>query len=625
MREQDTNRSFFVVLTDDDAVTARLHPIRTAALTRLDHPSGRAWIVGRFTNDDLLDVRCGDVRVAVVGEFAVGRDAVHTAVSRYAARPDLARLRDDIGAGSFHVVVRDPDGVTVAGTATGSRRVHRTRSGGRTFLSSRADVLAALHDHRIDEEGVALRLLMNAPYPVDRRGVWRYVEPVPPGSAVTVRHHDPAHPVERVWWEPPPATRNLDDGAVELLTELRRAVGVRTGSSRALSADLSGGVDSTSLCFLAAGSGRRFTTYTVHDDERSDDHVLARAASADLPQVTSVWQHVRDLSDEYAHLTDGRPWAEEPAQVFLSHRRLHDTVAALGHPGPAVHLCGDGGDNLTRPGHSYCHDLIRTDPLRAVGHLRALRHTARWSLTDIATALRDDRPYGAWLADTARRLDHHDHDHGRPDFGWGVQPTLPPWAGGATRETAVRALEQAAGTCAPLSASRSRHVERHAIHLTTGIIRHMDQVTEAAGVRVAAPFTDDRVFAAALAVRPAQRFDPWTFKALLRRTMRGIVPDHVLDRRTKTVVPGDVRVGTARRHRAALLDLLHGSALHGLGLVDEGALRAQFEHQTVRGALALHLPATVSVEVWLRRLRSDDRPTTPFLRPTELPCDSKPA
>ena len=91
------------------------------------------------------------------------------------------------------------------------------------------------------------------------------------------------------------------------------------------------------------------------------------------------------------------------------------------------------------------------------------------------------------------------------------------------------------------------------------------------GVTLAAPYYDDRVIEAGLAVRPQERITPWRYKPLIIEAMRGIVPGESLTRQTKANGSGDEDPGL-RRHRAELLALWEDSRLGRLGLIDAAAL-----------------------------------------------------
>ncbi|HEY6421998.1 MAG TPA: asparagine synthase-related protein [Pseudonocardiaceae bacterium] len=102
---------------------------------------------------------------------------------------------------------------------------------------------------------------------------------------------------------------------------------------------------------------------------------------------------------------------------------------------------------------------------------------------------------------------------------------------------------------------------------------HRIQVELAAGQGVAlhAPYLDDAVVAACLAVPAAERTSPRQAKPLLRAAMTGHVPDAALVRSTK----GDYSMLAYRglsRHRSTVGDLLTNSRLAGLGYLPRGSM-----------------------------------------------------
>ncbi|CAM5718928.1 hypothetical protein SCALM49S_07184 [Streptomyces californicus] len=71
----------------------------------------------------------------------------------------------------------------------------------------------------------------------------------------------------------------------------------------------------------------------------------------------------------------------------------------------------------------------------------------------------------------------------------------------------------------------------------------MEDIGTTIGLPVAAPFYDDRVLEATLAVRLPDRISPWRYKPLLVEAMRGVVPDALLARTTKDRMSSDEHQG----------------------------------------------------------------------------------
>jgi asparagine synthase (glutamine-hydrolysing) len=133
------------------------------------------------------------------------------------------------------------------------------------------------------------------------------------------------------------------------------------------------------------------------------------------------------------------------------------------------------------------------------------------------------------------------------------------------------------------------------------ITRQFEQMAGRMGVTLAAPYYDDRVIEAGLAVRPQDRITPWRYKPLIIEAMRGIVPDDSLTRQTKANGSVDSDPGL-RHHRGELLALWEGSRLGQLGLIDAKALYETCTRPLPPDLEHGGLDQTLACELWLRSL-----------------------
>ena len=564
----------FTVLPDTRGgavVAAALHE-RDAQATVIPHASGRPWIVGRWNEGDLVWAQAGRRRIAVLGPSSATSDTLLALLRRAVGRVDPAAAARAL-AGSFHLLVSDDDGLRVQGSVSAVRRVFHTTVDGTPVSGDRPERLAALTGAGVDEDALPLWLLLPLPpWPLGERCLWRGVTQVPADSYLEIRRDGTVETVRR--WSPSPPEVPLSEGAARVRDAVSEAVAVRSTTADAVSADLSGGMDSTSLCFLAARGTAAMTTarFEATDPSNDDELWAARAAHA-LPGARHVILTRDELPPNFSGLDVPTADVEAPfpwlrARAMLEHeaRRL----AALGSTG---HLTGHGGDELFQALPAYDHALVRDHPLRAVRHLRLNLALRRWRLWPTLRALMDGGSYGDWLLAQAESLNAPSARSSTPSVGWSRSVRLPPWTTPTAAAAARDLLRAAAQDPEPLAPLRGQHQALESVQQCAAALRHADRITSRHGVPWHAPYLDDRVVEAALAVRFADRAPANQYKPVLATAMRGIVPATILGRPTKGEFSADVHTGL-RHNKRTLLGLCDDMELARLGLVDAEAFRS---------------------------------------------------
>ncbi|MFG2829528.1 lasso peptide isopeptide bond-forming cyclase [Streptomyces sp. NPDC048434] len=599
----------FTVFTDREDAAAVTRSFARPGTRILRHASGRPWLVGQWRDEEIVTVRAGHTALAVIGCCPI--DAVE--LERQAGRlRDLAEL-DALARslpGSFHLVAALGGRLRVQGTASGLRLVFHAPVDGTQVAASRADVLAAALGTDPDVEQLAIRLLWPVPHPLAEAPMWRGITAVSPQDALivlpdgrTVRHSR--------WWTPPEPVRTLAEGAPLVREALATAVETRTRQGGVVSCDLSGGLDSTSICFLADRSPARVVASTWPGRDPADtDLYWAEQAARSMPDIDHVVWDADASPLVYTGLLGIDDLLDEPTIGVMDRSRVLHHLPGLAERGSRLHLTGIGGDHVAWCSEAYYHQLLRTRPLFALRRLRGFRALWQWPLGGAARALADSRPYGKWLADSSGRLRDPLPATVSTSLGWGMPPRLFDWVTPDAERMAQRALREAAATAVPLHPDRGLHTDLEQILSCTRIIRQWDRMAARAGVPMASPFLDDRVIEACLAVRPSERVTPWQYKPLLTAAMGGIVPDACLRRTNKAAASMDASNGL-REHRADLLALWEGSRLEQLGLVDGAALRRLAQRPATPELRDAVLYSTIAAEVWLRGLHRTTGPKAP--------------
>jgi asparagine synthase (glutamine-hydrolysing) len=595
--------SWFVVLPDDEAASSVTATLRDRATQQLSHTSGRPWLLGSWAESTSTVGQAGDTKIAVIGQHAVVADDLARAAGQMRVISDLDRLAGSL-AGSSHLVASVAGRVRVQGTVTGTRRVFHAKVDGVRVAADRADVLAGLLDAGLDERRLALQLLEpQVLYPLAGQPVWQEVEQLPTDHYLALDRD--GHRSVR-WWTPPEPVVPMAEGAQALREALSAAVAARVRVNELVTCDL-GGLDSTSVCCLAAHQDAKVVAYTAASlDPFADDVVWAGRTVTGLGNVEHHIIPAEEMPLVY-HGLNLEDQLDEPCAATVDRDRWLIIAGRAAARGSRMHLTGMGGDELLYGSLAHLHTMLRTTPRIALRHLRGFAAKYRWPHKQMLRQLTDTNSYPAWLASVADTLTAPPPPMNEPLLDWGFRPRLPPWATPAAVQAAQELIRTQAASVEPLAKSRGEHRELEAMRFVSRISRQLDQMASRMGVTLAAPYHDDRVIEAGLAVRPQERITPWRYKPLIIEAMRGVVPDESLTRQTKANGSCDADPGL-RRHRGELVALWEDSRLAQLGLIDADALREICMRPLPPELQFGGLDQTVACEVWLRSL---ERATMP--------------
>ncbi len=433
---------------------------------------------------------------------------------------------------------------------------------------------------------------------------WEAVRSVPAGHTLTWSAKEGVR-VTRHWTVPEIETGRgpaFEEAAVELRRLLQAAAAERTVPNRETGVWLSGGYDSTAIyaCTLqairesGADNGVRPVSvqYPKGDAGYEDDYIQA---------VTDQWgQPTRFLPIESIPffdrpveraLTRTEPFAH-PYEMF--NRALARTSRS---EGARVALVGKGGDELFSTTSYYIADLLRRGRLVAFAR-EWMRRPGKsvWSFVHYAVApslpLRVRK--AAAVVRGGRPL-HHYLDRVVP--AW-IRPDF-------LRKHRIVEHEEAHTPRVPrggVSANEAHWALSYAFNAR--VFQEVADIALSEGVEIRTPIFDARVIAFALSRPREERAAGTQTKYLLRRAMRGLLPDGVLAaRRTRTGVTTTYMANAMTDALdAQLTAVLAAPVLDAAGVIDGAAFREAWASGTARagglGGLSLFL--TLQAELWSR-------------------------
>ncbi len=559
------------------------------------------WIIG-----DLPDGACRVVhddassrRLAVVGscyatdsELRQGLDAV-----RRGDWPDLTTWP-----GSYWVIANDGQRTVVITDIAGTRPVYYTLHQNGLVWASSATPLAELTGAQIDHQALVARMVCPTVSEVAGTAtVFTGIDRLPGGHVL----HAAAQPRIECY-EPQPREAAFGEAAEALREALVTAVERRAISVERVSADFSGGLDSTSIALLAARAGHEVFAVTRDDPtSRKDDVLFAERAAACDPLI----RHVVVGGDDEALFfdrMDAAPRTDQPytdaARWSLRHS-YHRHVLAYGSQ---LHFTGSGGDTLLCASPSYLADLVKAGRFglllrHAVARAR-LRHVSVQSVLTAGVRL-SHISYPQALRRLAADVQHPRrrwvHPSASRQLHWCGFSSFAAWLTADARDQLAQVVlltaERVDLDSVPISTHRAwcelRKFGAYQAELTAAL--------HATGLHAHAPFLDNAVVRACMSIPVHQRQSTTRQKPLLGAALRGLVPDFLLQRRTKGAYDGNAYAGI-RRNAAQLHHMLADSQLVRAGIVDHDAVRRDLDRLIAGapGRLA-SLETFVTTELWL--------------------------
>jgi len=539
-------------------------------------------------------------RLAVVGHCL----ATDQQVSQALASGDLVTMAHLSGAYAF-VFANERSGVALAVDAAGQFSVYFGRQTGRVIFGSHAGLVAKFLGAKVDSVALAADVL-SLP---GTRTAFLGVQRVDSGTALEVDKKG-SRSVQLAQLSSD-SRATIDTQAKRLQSSLLEAIDARVGSTSLMSSDFSGGLDSTSLAFLAVARVGRLATLTFHTDEAPvpDDADRARQYAGLRPAFEHLWVEGTAQHLPYQKLTaaaDLPDWAP----LTMAPLRLRLQVAAAG--GSVLHLVGEGGDIVLSSPHTYLADLARRGELG-----RLWRHCRAWA------RLRGRSPIELFrrallLASTSQRATLHALARSlvastdRSSNSW-EDLALTRWSSPSCdflSRSARTALAEYVVVVADRADAEGRSwgddMTLDQLRSMAGTLQAVRSAAKDIDISVHAPFLDTAVVEACLSVPAHRRYDPKTPKPLLRKALWGLVPSEVLNRRTKGDYTRMAYLG-ARRAAPRLRALLDSPASADYGVIDPVAVRRALE-SGLQGNVAPwgELNKIFALELWLRAQDSRD-------------------
>jgi len=401
--------------------------------------------------------------------------------------------------------------------------------------------------------------------------IYKNIRKLMPGH--TLVWQDGVAHIRKYWDVPPESTNGLRPARQyeeELVELLRDAVRLQMVSDVPLGVFLSGGLDSSAMVAMASQfSDRPVKTFSVGFEgaaynELSDARIVAKHFGTDHQELMIGPQEVVPVLDKLAWHFD-EPFADTAAiPVYLLSRMARQSVTVV--------LTGEGGDELFGGYRRYLAEqysrifsrlpgFSRSALGDAIGMLPRLRRTKK--LLNAMSVADPAQRYASWLLafdeGMKSQLFH-------PDV-WRELQATDPYA--AFREHYYRREKLV---------DRLLDVDLH-VWLPDTYLEKMDKSTMATSLESRVPLLDHRLVEFAFRVPPELKVSRSELKIIMRRAMRGILPQQILEKPKRGfTAPTDVWFRTVLKDFVS--SVLSDSTVVGSGF---------FNRDYIQRLLKLHL------------------------------------
>jgi asparagine synthase (glutamine-hydrolysing) len=561
-----------------------------------------ANIVEKLSGDIAQTVDRSAGSMIVVGHCLATAEQLDKACEAMLSAGDICQASNWPGCYSIVLITRR--GVTLLADPVGQFPLYVANAGDTWWFGSSAASIA--RQVRAKPDPVSLTVTLMCPESWDlsrRRSMFRDIKQVAEGHTVSIgssglryRAHDALLPDPDL---------GFGDCADRLRSALSTAVSARVARSERLTADLSGGLDSTSLAFLAARHVPELPVLFSYNPHAPVEDDLVRAREYVRSTSGLRFRTVPITSDHLPYQVVG-PMADAPHASSLVTGMLRSRLASAVELGSDLHMVGEGGDVLLSAPPAYLADLARRGDIAGLwrGCVAWARIRARSPIALFQRALSlGVNPRRKALRAFATSLENNVT---ASESSWEVSAIgywPPPPTHWLTRKAQMNLAIHARDTAERLFAD----------DLGVGDVVSLGQLRQNAlsqqvvrntgtevGVAVHAPFLDTAVVKACLSLPTWRRADPAISKPLLRAALPGLVPNAVLSRTTKGDYTRSAHQGI-KRAAPTFRRMLAESVAADHGLIEPRPVREALE-KAVNGMPTNwgQLNQVLATEVWLR-------------------------
>lgn len=402
-------------------------------------------------------------------------------------------------------------------------------------------------------------------------------------------------------WTPPCADETLSNIGPVLHDRVLQVI--KTEVQKDVSSDLSGGLDSTSICYWSQELELNLHTVFLGSEASSDsDYQWSILAAKDLASnhMTLDYATATSLEKISGHtLLHRLPFGPSEAYRYSV---LAPLLASL-YQGTTVkcHMNGHGGDELFGPLSGMAWSLYRSSFSQSRRSLRGFAKINKFNIRDFyrsissESSLIDDLTSLRFLE--IKQIDDTD----KFSSSWVPYPAVASFVSDFTKNLVLEACAHYVDIgVESFTTDRSQHQIIQQVHMHSMLEHDMNLMVRHSNFRFLGPLLDFEIIRLASSLNIEERFNASLVKPLLAAAKSKRMPIGFFERRDK----GEYSRETYKEFNARKMCLQHLFAsdclLYDLGLVDPDALRSQVHQFSADGSSLEQLMQVEILELWLQ-------------------------
>lgn len=587
---------WFVIFEDNDPSASTAEAVATWANIVLRYSSGRPFLVAKMVHTPVSYEHTDSRTIVLLGVTEAEPWQLHELIGS-----GNRKALDGLSGDAFEISRRE-NILKVRGTVSGTRKVFVSTAKQRIqFVTSSADIAAFLARSDFNIGALASRLFFpGIPHVLSGISVWNDVFALPECHELILDLNSGRYTHQQFWQVPAPEL-SLKEGAENFGETLTDAVKLRSRLS-GCGADVSGGLDSTPVAYIAATTAPNpITTFSSGStDELHDDLSWIAKSFKYFPEVRKILVDPNVIPAPFEDFSACSLSWDEPFIGSAQWKRIDYTAEILQAEGVRIHLSGHGGDEVLLSPTSYIHDLIRRNPLLGYRRGRQYKSLYHWEKSSLKRLLTERLRYKSTLDKELGRIGFPSPEARDAANPWNIQSfRYAPWMTSIAVEAANEFCRDALKNLEEPSLSRTQSAGIESIWTSGNAARSIATLMGNRGIDFSTPFLDEKVLTAALSIRPEEKSDPFRFKPLIKEAMQSRVPQEILSRPSKADGTADVHRGQSLNSKE-ILEYMESSLLQSMGLIEFETFHRYFSNMSLGEVPPVAFWATLGVENWLR-------------------------